>query len=492
MTAKALMIQGTSSDAGKSLVATALCRALHRQGVRVAPFKPQNMALNSAVTMDGGEIGRAQAVQAAACGLDPHIDMNPVLLKPNSDVGSQVILRGRVIGNMQARAYHHFKPKAMETALEAFRDLQQRYDTLIIEGAGSPAEINLRQGDLANMGFAEAVDCPVVLVGDIDRGGVFAQFVGTLDILSPSERNRLGGMIINKFRGDVALLKPGIDWLEQRVSKPVYGVLPFVAGLYLAAEDSFFDLEAGRVEAGVAPFRVVVPRLPRLSNHTDMDPLRLHPRVDLVWVGAGEAIPGADLIILPGSKSVMADLSWLRDQGWEAVIQRHLRYGGRVMGICGGYQMLGETLEDPEGVEGRAGTGLGLGWLPMSTRFKGDKRLTPNQGELSVGVKGRDGVSVEGYEIHMGVSSGPALSRPAMILEEGAHGAVSLDDQVMGSYLHGLFDHPEACSALLEWAGMEGQAAVHDEALATRREAEFDRLADALEEGVDVAALMRL
>ncbi len=480
-----LMVQGTTSDAGKSLLVTALCRFLHRRGVRVAPFKPQNMALNSAVTSDGGEIGRAQAVQAQACGLEPHTDMNPILLKPNSDIGSQVIVQGRPVANLDAQAYRQFKPQALAHALDACQRLRKRCDVLLIEGAGSPAEINLREGDLANMGFAERVDCPVILVGDIDRGGVFAQFVGTLEILTPAERDRVKGFVINKFRGDIALLRPGLDWLEARTGKPVFGVLPFLPDLYLAAEDSFFRDPARMVAADAKRrLRVLVPRLPRLSNHTDLDPLRLHPGVELLWGEGDQPPPAADLIILPGSKSTRADLAWLRAHGWEAAIARHLRYGGKVIGICGGFQMLGTTLEDPEGVEGPAGSDPGLGWLALTTRFRGAKTLTNVSGHLVPG-----GAAVTGYEIHMGQSEGPALERPAMVLDGRPHGAISADGQLLGSYLHGLFDHPAGCQALLAWAGL-AVAPIID--LARRREMDFDRLALAVEQNLHWPAIVRL
>ncbi|MBF0285354.1 MAG: cobyric acid synthase [Magnetococcales bacterium] len=468
---RALMIQGTTSDAGKSLLVTALCRILHRRGVNVAPFKPQNMALNSAVTAEGGEIGRAQAIQALACGLQPHVDMNPVLLKPNSDVGAQVILQGKVAANLDAKAYHQFKPTAMVHVLDSFRRLSERHDVVLVEGAGSPAEVNLRPRDIANMGFAEAVDCPVVIVGDIDRGGVFAQFVGTLAILSPGERERVKGFIVNKFRGDLALLQPGLDWLERETGKPVLGVVPFIPGLYLAAEDSFFPDHAPPATTGQAPpLRVVIPRLPRLSNHTDFDPLRLHPQVRLTWVKAGEAIPPADLILLPGSKSVRADLAWMRVNGWERAILRHLRYGGKVLGVCGGFQMLGETLDDSLGVEGTPGVDPGLGLLPMATRFGREKIVQNVRGRLAL-----DDAPVAGYEIHMGESFGPALDHPAFFLEGRPHGALSPDGRILGGYLHGLFDTPEGCQSLLNWAGLS-QAQPFD--LAAAREAAFDRMAD--------------
>ena len=479
----ALMIQGTTSDAGKSLVVTALCRILWRRGVRVAPFKPQNMALNSAVTVEGGEIGRAQAVQAAACGLEPRVDMNPVLLKPNSDRGSQVIVLGHPVADLDARAYHHLKPQLMPRVLAAFHRLGAEFDAVVVEGAGSPAEINLRDRDIANMGFAEASDCPVVIVGDIDRGGVFAQFIGTLELLTPDERERVHGFIINRFRGDVALLQPGVDWLQKKTGKPVLGILPFLPSLYLAAEDSFFD-EPPPVAAERERIRVVVPRLPRMSNHTDFDPLRLHPGVALFLVKTGQPIPPADLIILPGSKSVSGDLAWLRQQGWPEVINQHLRYGGRLIGICGGFQMLGERLEDPLGLEGPAGGEVGLGLLPMTTRYQREKSRVNTRGRLAWGA-----AAVAGYEIHRGQSTGPAIKRPALFLADVPHGACSEDGRIFGHYLHGIFDHPEGCRALLSWAGLVDPQPLD---LAKEREAAFDRLADAFEAHVDLAPILGL
>ena len=465
-----LMVQGTTSDAGKSTVVAALCRLLRRRGVRVVPFKPQNMALNSAVTSDGGEIGRAQALQALAAGLAPHTDMNPVLLKPSSDIGAQVIIHGRVRAEMNARDYHRYKTVAMEAVLESHARLRSQYDAVIVEGAGSPAEINLRDRDIANMGFAEAVDCPVVLVADIDRGGVFAHIVGTLACLSDSERARIAGFVINRFRGDIKLLEPGLDWLEAQTGKPVLAVLPYLHGLYLDAEDA-----VQAVVPGSGSFRVVVPSYPRMSNHTDFDPLRVHPDVDLRFVRAGEPIPDADLIVLPGSKNTRGDLAWLQAQGWPERIRRHLRYGGKVIGICGGFQMLGLGVDDPHGVEAAAGRSPGLGLLDLETTLTRDKRLAQVSGRCAFAQEA-SGAAVAGYEIHMGVSAGSALERPAFEIEGRPEGARSDDGQVLGTYLHGLFDHRDACAALLRWAGLHSEHAVDTAAL---REASLDRIADA-------------
>ena len=380
MNIKTLMIQGTTSDAGKSVMVAGLCRLLARRGVRVVPFKPQNMALNSAVTVDGGEIGRAQAVQAQAAFLEPHTDMNPVLLKPNTDIGAQVIIHGKALTNMDARTYHDYKPVAMRAVLESYERLRAAYDVVLVEGAGSPAEINLRDKDIANMGFAEAVDCPVWLVGDIDRGGVFAHLYGTLALLSPSERARVTGLIINRFRGDVSLLTPGLDWLTRETGKPVLGVLPYLQGLHLEAEDAL-PREPG-VAKDTERLRVAVPVLARISNHTDLDPLRLHPQVEVCWVRPGDAIPPADLIILPGSKSTRGDLKRLREQGWDTAIQRHLRYGGKLIGICGGFQMLGRWVHDPAGLEGEPGSSPGLGFLDFETTLEPEKQLHRVEGQF--------------------------------------------------------------------------------------------------------------
>ncbi|MFC0711098.1 cobyric acid synthase [Azorhizophilus paspali] len=477
-----LMVQGTTSDAGKSTLVTALCRWLARQGVAVAPFKPQNMALNSAVTADGGEIGRAQAVQAQACGLAPHTDMNPVLLKPDSDTGAQVIVHGRAVACMDAAAYHDYKRVAREAVLASHRRLAERYRVVMVEGAGSPAEINLRANDIANMGFAEAVDCPVILIADIDKGGVFAHLVGTLALLSASEQARIEGFVINRFRGDIALLEPGLDWLERHTGKPVLGVLPYLHDLHLEAEDAIDERQPAKTGERLK-VAVVVP--PRISNHTDFDPLRLHPQVDLVFVGPGQRIPPADLIVLPGSKSVRSDLAFLREQGWEATIRRHLRYGGKLLGICGGLQMLGGRIADPLGLEGAPGESRGLGLLDIDTVLEAEKQLRNVRGRLVL-----EGASVSGYEIHAGVSRGAGLERPALGLDDGrCDGALSEDGQVLGTYLHGLFESPTACDALLRWAGLREVASPDYHAL---RERDIERLADLVEAHLDGARLRAL
>lgn len=476
-----LMIQGTTSDAGKSTVVAGLCRVLKRRGIRVAPFKPQNMALNSAVTEDGGEIGRSTALQAQAAGVAPHSDMNPVLLKPESDRGAQVILRGKVYGHMNALDYHVFKQTAKESVIAAWQALGNRFDVIIAEGAGSPAEINLRKGDIANMGFAEAADCPVLLVGDIDRGGVFAQLVGTLELLGPSEQARTKGFIVNRFRGDIGLLNPGLEWLESRTGKRVFGTLPYLQGLLLDAEDS---VGLTQKTAQSAPLKIIVPALPRISNHTDFDPLRLHPQVALAFIGPSQPIPPADVIILPGSKSTASDLAWLKHQGWEDAIDRHLRYGGKLLGICGGFQMLGQWVEDSDGLEGPPGRVAGLGLLPLVTRMVAGKQLRNVTGTLVSG-----GAQVTGYEIHNGVSEGAALANPLFMINGRGEGAISDDGQIIGTYLHGLFDHPDACQALLKCLGLLKAAPVD---YLTHRERELDRLADTLEAHLDIDAVLKL
>lgn len=483
MSARTVMIQGTTSDAGKSTLVAALCRWLVRQGVHVVPFKPQNMALNSAVTSDGGEIGRAQAVQAQAARLAPHTDMNPVLLKPNSDTGAQVIIHGRAIGNMHALEYHDYKRTAMDAVLASHQRLSKQYAVVVVEGAGSPAEINLREGDIANMGFAEAVDCPVIIIADIDKGGVFAHLVGTLALLSESEQARVVGFVINRFRGDMALLQSGLDWLEQRTGKPVIGVLPYLHGLHLEAEDALPE-RAAQAVGNAARLRVIVPVLPHISNHTDFDPLRLHPQLDFSFVKFGEPIPSADLVILPGSKAVRSDLDSLRQAGWEDAINKHLRYGGKVIGICGGLQMLGLSIHDPLGLEGEIGSSAGLGLLEYTTTLEAEKQLRNVRGRLLL-----EYAPVSGYEIHAGITTGAALSYPALQLEHGADGAISNDGQILATYLHGLFESSQATDALLRWAGLR-EVVTPD--YYARREADIERLADAVERHLDTTLLREL
>ncbi len=480
MNAATLMIQGTTSDAGKSTVVTAICRYLQRKSYYVVPFKPQNMALNSAVTVDGGEIGRAQAVQAQACMLEPHTDMNPVLLKPNTNTGAQVIIHGHAISNMEAQDYHHYKTTAMAAVLESHQRLSNQYQLVIVEGAGSPAEINLRDRDIANMGFAEAVDCPVILVADIDRGGVFAQIVGTLELLSSSEQTRIKGFIINRFRGDLSLLQSGLDWLEKKTGKPVLGVLPYLQDFHLEAEDAINTQQISEQ----AIFKVIVPVYPRISNHTDLDQLRLHPNIDLQFIPFGHDIPAADLIILPGSKSVIDDLMSLIESGWQAAINTHLRYGGKVLGICGGYQMLGQFIHDPDGIEGDIKTIAGLNLLDITTTLKPEKQLRNVSGSLFL-----DNAQFTGYEIHAGVTEGDSLNKPMCSIDGHHEGAISSDNLVMGSYVHGVFEQGDACTAILKWAGLQHFEPINYHAL---READIDRLANMIETHIDTDYLLEL
>lgn len=480
MTARTIMIQGTTSDSGKSTLVAGLCRILKNRGEKVVPFKPQNMALNSAVTVDGGEIGRAQAVQAQAAGLEPHTDMNPVLLKPNSDTGAQVIIQGKAITNLSAADYQHYKPTAMKAVLDSYNRLAEQYDWIIVEGAGSPAEINLRERDIANMGFAEEIDCPVIIVGDIDRGGVFAHLTGTLDLLSETEQQRTLGFIINRFRGDISLLTSGLDWLENKTAKKVFGVLPYLKSFHLEAEDSVKVEQV--IDSSQKVLNVVVPVLPHISNHTDLDALRLHPQVNLQFVATGQVKPTADLVILPGSKSVQSDLSWLKQQEWPVYINKHLRYGGKVIGVCGGYQMLGKQLHDPNGIEGPAGTIDGLGLLDFETILESQKELTLVEGHFIW-----DKTAVSGYEIHMGISKGPALNHPAVQLDDKVDGVISEDNKIVGTYLHGLFDKESALHGLLNWAGLENIKDFDYEAL---REQELDRLANEMLQHIDIDTLL--
>jgi len=481
------MVQGCTSDAGKSTLVAGLCRVLQRLDHSVAPFKPQNMALNSAVTEDGGEIGRAQALQAMAAKVPLSVHMNPVLLKPNSDTGAQVILQGHSVGNLNAMDYHDYKPKANKAVLDSFEILSKQYQTILVEGAGSPAEVNLRENDIANMGFAEQVDCPVILVADIDKGGVFAHLIGTLACLSESEQNRIKGFVINRFRGDVKLLENGLTWLEAQTGKPVLGVLPYLHGLHLDAEDA---ISSSEVDSSKTTFKVIVPLLPNMSNHTDFEPLRLHPEIDFQYVQHQQAIPAADLIILPGSKNVMADLQWLKSQGWQTAIEKHLRYGGKVIGICGGLQMCGAWIFDPEHIEGSLEKQAGLGLFDYHTTLQPEKKLTNVTGQLLCNsTQTEQQTKVSGYEIHAGQTSGYP-KQAAIRLNNGlTDGAISDDSQVLTTYLHGLFDQPQALQDLLRWARFASSTLFDINAT---REAQLDRLADTLEAHLNMDLLFEI
>ncbi|MGR5219154.1 cobyric acid synthase [Vibrio parahaemolyticus] len=479
LTSKALMVQGTTSDAGKSVLVAGLCRVLARRRIKVAPFKSQNMALNSAVTQDGGEIGRAQAVQAQAAGVEATVHMNPVLIKPNSDVGAQIVIQGKAYANMDATGFHDYKKTAMPYVLDSFSKLTKEFDAIMIEGAGSPAEINLRENDIANMGFAQAADVPVIIVADIDRGGVFAHLYGTLALLSQSEQDRVIGFVINRFRGDISLLEPGLDWLEKKTGKPVIGVLPYIHGLNIEAEDA---INASQTVSENSKLNVAVPVLTRISNHTDFDSLRLHPDINFRYVGKGESIGSADLIILPGTKSVRDDLAYLREQGWDKELLRHLRFGGKVLGICGGFQMLGKAIHDPLGIEGIAGSSKGLGLLDVVTELQPEKQLTNMSGAFTLNDKT---VPVKGYEIHAGQST--INSHQPLVFSGGAKdGAISEDNQVIGTYLHGILDSPEFIALLADW--VNGESLSHF-SIEEEKEQALDTIADAIENHLDLHQL---
>ncbi len=475
------MVQGTTSDAGKSVLVAGLCRVLARRGIKVAPFKPQNMALNSAVTKDGGEIGRAQEVQAQACNIESSVHMNPVLIKPNSDTGAQIILQGKALSDMDAASFHDYKKVAMETVLDSFSQLQKEYDSIMVEGAGSPAEINLREGDIANMGFAEAADVPVIIIADIDRGGVFAHLYGTLELLSESEQARVKGFVINRFRGDIRLLQSGLDWLEEKTGKPVLGVLPYLHGFNLEAEDAITEQQELSTNVKL---NVVVPVLTRTSNHTDFDVLRLNPDINLRYVGKGERIDKADLIILPGTKSVRDDLNYLRSQGWDTDIQRHIRLGGKVIGICGGYQMLGKTIADPNGVESAPGQSEGLGLLDIHTVLTNSKQLTRTEATLT--LNGKEALA-KGYEIHVGRSE--VSGETPLRLDSGlTDGAISECGQVMGTYLHGFFDEVDVLNLVTEWVN---GSQVKQQNFQELKERGINRIADAIEQHMNLDFLFK-
>ncbi|WP_218644493.1 cobyric acid synthase [Thiomicrorhabdus cannonii] len=481
-----LMIQGCTSDAGKSTLVAGLCRVLQTRGYSVAPFKPQNMALNSAVTADGGEIGRAQALQAQTAKVPLSVHMNPVLLKPSSDTGAQVILQGQSIGNLNAMDYHAYKPKAAQAVFDSFQILSELYPNIIVEGAGSPAEINLRQGDIANMGFAEVVDCPVILIADIDKGGVFAHIVGTLACLSQSERDRIKGFVINRFRGDIALLQDGLDWLEAKTGKPVLGVLPYLHGLHLDAEDAVSVNHRGTETQSSNVIKIISPLLPHISNHTDLDPLIHHPQVDFRWVKHNESIPPADLVILPGSKSVMADLAWLKEQGWPSYLQKHLRYGGKLIGICGGLQMLGEKLLDPNGIESDIAEMDALGFMPYHTVYGEKKQLKNRTGRV---LLGEQTAAMQGYEIHQGCTDFGTLTPAIRFDNTETDGAISDDNRILVTYCHGLFDQAPALQALLAWTGLS-ETEVFD--LNAYRETQIERLAACCAQHLDIDKILEI
>jgi len=476
---RALMIQGAGSDVGKSLIVAGLARLAVRRGLRVLPFKPQNMSNNAAVTVDGGEIGRAQALQAQAAGVAPHTDMNPVLLKPETDVGAQIVVQGRRFATLRAREYAAMKPALMKPVLESFVRLKDRADLVLVEGAGSAAEVNLRKADIANMGFARSAEVPVVLVGDIDRGGVIAQLVGTKAVLDPDDAAMIGGFIINKFRGDPSLFDDGYRLIESRTSWRGFGVLPYFArAAELPAEDVMGLGEARKK----GKCKIAFLALSRIANFDDLDPLKLEGEIDLVMVRPGEAIPGdARLVILPGSKSTRGDLAFLRSQGWDIDLHAHYRRGGHVLGVCGGYQMLGKSVADPEGIEGSSGESPGLGLLDVKTVMTPQKTVTRVTASHAA-----TGEPIEAYEIHIGLTEGEDRLRPFAILNGAGEGAVSRDGRVHGSYLHGLFTSDGFRKAFL--ARMDIPATnLHYRASV---ESTLDALADHIENHLDVEGLL--
>ncbi len=486
MPARALMFQGTGSGVGKSVLVAGLARALVRRGLSVRPFKPQNMSNNAAVTADGGEIGRAQALQAEACRVAPSVDMNPVLLKPQSETGAQIVVQGRVVGSARARAFQEMKPALLNRVLESFARLRAAADIVLVEGAGSAAEINLRQHDIANMGFARAADLPVVLIGDIDRGGVIAALVGTQSVLDPADARLVQGFIINRMRGDPSLFDAGMQAIARHTGWPALGLVPYLPALAaLPAEDAAEPAEfAGAPRPGAA-LRIAVPLLPWIANFDDLDPLSAEPDVDLRFVQPGTPLPrAADLVILPGSKATIADLAALRAEGWDIDIAAHVRAGGRVLGICGGYQMLGRRIADPDGVEGPPQTVAGLGLLEVETVLTAAKSLAHVRGRLAA-----TNARLEGYEMHVGLTAGPATARPMALLDDGrTDGALSPDGRVAGTYLHGLFAAEAARAAFLAAHGASPAATPHAAAI----EATLDALAAHIETHVDVARLLKL
>jgi adenosylcobyric acid synthase len=478
--AKSLMIQGAGSNVGKSMLVAGLARAYVRRGLSVRPFKPQNMSNNAAVTVDGGEIGRAQALQARAAGVEPLTDMNPVLLKPESDIGAQVVVQGQRIATLKARDYSAMKATLMPEVLESFRRLADGVDLVLIEGAGSPAEINLRHGDIANMGFAEAAHVPVVLVGDIDRGGVIAQLVGTHAVLPDTDRDRIKGFIVNKFRGDVSLFTEGAREIAQRTGWTDIGTLPWFADAWRLPAEDVMDIASRKGGA----FKVAVPRLSRIANFDDLDPLAAEPDVTVEIIDAGRPLPGdADLVLIPGTKSTIADLAYFRVQGWDIDLVAHLRRGGHVLGLCGGYQMLGRKIIDKDGIEGHAGEFEGLGLLDVVTEMSPQKRL-----EQATATYLPTGDMVRGYEIHIGATTGPDCARAWLDIDGRMDGAASPDRRVMGSYMHGLFTADGFRAAYLTGlGGMAGNAGYDDTV-----EQALNALADHLERHLDLDALLSL
>jgi adenosylcobyric acid synthase len=488
MAARALMFQGTGSDVGKSLIVAGLCRLLATRGLSVRPFKPQNMSNNAAVTADGGEIGRAQALQARAARTAPSVDMNPVLLKPQSEVGAQIVVQGRVFGNARAREYQSRKAELMPYVLDSFAKIRAQCDIVLVEGAGSASEVNLRANDIANMGFARAADVPVVLIGDIDRGGVIASLCGTAAVVDPDDAKLIAGFIVNKMRGDPSLFATGMSFVAEHTGWAPLGLVPHFRDAHRLPAEDVFGLAASPARAPSPAgrrVRIVVPVLPHIANFDDLDPLRLEPGVELVLLRHGAPLPvDADLVILPGSKATIADLAALRACGWDADIVAHSRRGGRVLGLCGGYQMLGRSIADPDGIEGPPGSADGLGLIEVTTELSGDKSL--------VAVKGRtiaDDVAVAGYEMHIGRTTGAGTQRPLLRLDDGRmDGAVSADGRVAGSYLHGFFAGDAQRAAWLARLGAPPSSLAYEGLV----EQTLDALAAHLAEHLDIDKLLSL
>ena len=484
MTARALMFQGTGSDVGKSLIVAGLARAFANRGLAVRPFKPQNMSNNAAVTTDGGEIGRAQALQARAARAPASVHMNPVLLKPQSEVGAQIVVQGRVYGAAKAADYQRVKPELMPAVLESFARLKAEADIVLVEGAGSASEINLRKNDIANMGFARAANLAVVLIGDIDRGGVVASLVGTKAVIDPADAALIRGFIVNKFRGDPALFADGMTAIAQHTGWAALGLVPFFPAARLLPAEDALALDAARAEKPQARLRIAVPILPHIANFDDLDPLDAEPAIELARVREGAALPGdADLVILPGSKATIADLTALREAGFDIDIAAHLRRGGLVLGLCGGYQMLGRLIRDPTGIEGPPGACDGLGLLEVETILSDEKRLEPVRGTSA------DGAPFAGYEMHMGVTEGPDRARPFARLADGSpEGAVSADGRVIGTYVHGLFADDKQRAAWLSRFAAGGASIAYE----AQVEETLDRLAEHLARHIDLDRLLSL
>lgn len=482
----AIMIQGCGSDVGKSLLVAGLCRLFANRGLAVRPFKPQNMSNNAAVTADGGEIGRSTALQALACRTPPTVDMNPVLLKPQSDIGAQLIVRGQRVGVMQAAAHNRSKRELLQTALESFQRLQREADLVIVEGAGSPAETNLRANDIANMGFAHAAHLPVVLIGDIDRGHVIASLVGAHAVLDQADRACIRGFIINKFRGDAGLFEDGLRTIEARTGWPRLGVVPWLHGANALPAEDAMQLDQARAADEPATsskrVRIVVPRLPHIANFDDFDALRLEPSVELMFVLPGQPLPlDADLIVLPGSKATIADLEFFRAQGWDIDLHAHVRRGGRVLGICAGYQMLGEIVLDPQRIEGPQESARGLGLLDLTTTMTSDKQL-----RYVTGIDTATETKISGYEMHLGVSTGPATARPMIRFDTGiTDGARSADGRISGCHIHGLFNDTAFRQAFLATLGAESLG----EDYSHRIEQSLDAIASTLARTLDMHAI---